>query len=199
MKKLLTPLGGALTCGALPIVTGTLVLLGWLIVQINLWERAWLWMIAFAIPCFVTGVVCLFRHARQKRVDRTSWPTWVAALVLSLNIPIAVLYISIAIHVTSRYSVEVQNAGTEQLDAFRISGPGVDDLNLGPVRPGESVERTLHLTGDGQLQYSISQGPHEAKGILDPSAGPNCGGRRRVRVEAGGRCEVGPLRPFGQR
>lgn len=178
----------AFVCGIAPLVLGTVIFFTWRIGGVLRWERAWLWAIGFGVVCLVAGTVFLLRHIR---LQQSSWRApALAAAILFLNVPVAVIYMKVAIDVLTRYTVEVRNDSTDCIDSFILRGPGIASLELGPIVPGSRVLRHLRFTSDGKLRFEARYGKLREEGILEGSANPISNGSKLCRLAPDGTWEI---------
>lgn len=187
-------------CGVVPLLLGTALFLSWLFTEAMWWERAWLWGIGLGIVCVLTGAVFLGRHlSRQRPAAPRDWfLPGLAAVTLLLNIPVAALYLSAAVTILTRYTVEVQNHTTQPVDSFLVSGAGLSGVELGPVPGGQGTRRHLRFDSQGKLTFMARQGVQEHQGVLEASASPDSGGGKIAILQANGTWDVIPGHRFGK-
>ncbi|MHC1766961.1 MAG: hypothetical protein AB9869_22105 [Verrucomicrobiia bacterium] len=195
------PRRGALTtafvCGALPMILGTAVFVIWAVTSWGWWERAWMWLIGFAMVCLLVGSVAVARHLAQSQSGSASGAgsrrsAVFAGLLLFLNIPVGVLLMMLLVSVLTRYTVDVANDSDVPVESLVLTGPGVESIEIGPVAPQQRTSKPLRFTGDGKLAYSGLYKGSIHSGILEASASPDAGGGKQLRIMPEGDWVIGP-------
>lgn len=79
----------------------------------------------------------------------------------------------------SRYTVEIQNATQHPLNNVRILGAGVD-VEVGTIKPGETVSRSFFIRQDGVLRIEATNYSHEFSGYVNVWHGERFG---KVRID----------------
>lgn len=187
----------AFVCGALPMILGTAVFVIWAVTRWEWWERAWMWLIGFAIICLLVGSVAIVRHLAQSQSGSASGAgsrrcAVFAGLLLFLNIPAGVLLMMLLVSVLTRYTVDVVNDSDATVESLVLTGPGVESLEIGPVAPQQRASKPLRFSGDGKLAYSGLYKGSIHTGILEASANPAAGGGKRLRIMPEGDWVIGP-------
>lgn len=80
----------------------------------------------------------------------------------------------------SRYTVEIQNATQHPLNNVRILGAGVD-VEVGTIKPGETVSRSFFIRQDGVLRIEATNYSHEFSGYVNVWHGERFG---KVRIDS---------------
>ena len=173
-------------------LVGTGVFVTWVVTGWNWWERAWLWIIGFAIASVLAGAVCLTRDFGAQRKTGFTAPGGLvlAAALLVLNLPVGAFYLRSAAEIVTRYTVEVINDSGVPIQSVVISGPGVGRVELGSLGACATTQKVLRLTQDGQLKITAHQGGQDQSAVIDGSASPTCGACKTVVVGTGGICIV---------
>ena len=176
----------ALAFGGAPLLLGTGTFAVWAITGWNGWERAWFWLILFAIACILAGAVCLVREFQQCRTSSSGFRGLaLAAGVLFLNFPLGAFYLWAAVAIATRYTVEVINDSGQPVQSIVVTGAGMSPVELGPLSAGATTQKTLRLQEDGRLD-SLPAGRRGTPGRLDNSASPSCAEHKTVVVGTGG-------------
>ncbi len=182
----------ALAFGGAPLLLGTGTFAVWAITGWNGWERAWLWLILFAIACVLAGAVCLVREFQQCRTGSSRWRGLaLAAGVLFLNFPLGAFYLWAAVAIATRYTVEVINDSGQPVQSILVTGAGMSPVELGPLSVGATTQTTLRLKEDGRLMILSRQGAEAHQAVLDSLASPSCAEHKTVVIGTGGVCAVG--------
>jgi hypothetical protein len=187
----------ALACGGVPLVTGVLVLLAWLVTG-----QVWLviaGLLTIVVGCVLVAVGSIAAaihavrnlragHLPRRRVLRDAG--LIVVLLLS-NFPAALVCAGIARRVDLLYVVTVVNASGVTLDSFVISGPGVI-ADLGPVGPGARASHACRFADDGELTFAASQPGSSFSGTIDGYVYSISGGDEVVTVAGPGAVIVTP-------
>jgi len=136
----------AFLCGALPLVTGTLGFLTWLVTRWDWLMLAGLVTIFLGLVWFVMGAICLSIHLH--RSDQLASPehrrqnclALITVCLLLINFPAAYYYTAWASDISTRYTLIVVNESGQHIESVRVSAPGIV-RELGPVKRGGQVKR----------------------------------------------------------
>ncbi len=154
----------AILCGAVPLLTGTLIYFAWRLTRIDGLMNAGVWTILFGLLAFVAGLGCLFNQSWNADGDLVArrhlrrQGAFALALLLS-NFPAAAYYTLSAIDVVTHYTVDVENESDRRIESFVITGPGIR-AELGPIAPGRRVQNVRRFAaGMNFLTCSVSDLP----------------------------------------
>ena len=170
----------ALICGLLPLGTGVGIFLLWLVVR---WD--WLMLAGFGTIC--VGLLLVLVGAGFLVAARSRSPAVLG--VLLANFPVAGVIVFVAFDIETRFTVTVVNEGPAPLDAFVVSGGGVEH-GFGSVAPGQTA--TLHrlIDHDGELVFHARRDGEEVEGEVEGYVTNGQGGHKRVVFDQAGDFEV---------
>ncbi len=186
----------AILCGAVPLLTGTLIYFAWRLTRIDGLMNAGVWTILFGLLAFVAGLGCLFNQSWDADGDLVArrhlrrQGAFALALLLS-NFPAAAFYTCSAIDVVTHYTVDVENESDRRIESFVITGPGIR-AELGPIAPGRRVQRHFQFLGDGTLDFAAQQQDVQFRGQLDGYVTSGLGGEKSIVVRPDGDYELRP-------
>jgi hypothetical protein len=184
-------------CGALPLVSGTLIYLCW---RVTRWD--WLMVAGFitllaGLMLFFVGAVSLLAGAShdipRESIPGRRWRLQVSAIgcLLFLNFPAAAFYLYSADDVLTRTTVDVINDSPSVIESFVLEGPGVQQeigplaagqQEIGPLAAGQQIRRHLHFRGKGTLQFVAKSQGIEFRGTIEGYVCSDIGERATVRV-----------------
>ncbi len=111
------------------------------------------------------------------------------ACLLLVNFPVAFGVAGAAIHIETRYTVEVRNETSSVIHRVEVWGGGVQ-VTFGSIPAGESREKGFHFTEDGELGYRLVHDGKEHGGTVEGYVTGGQGGRRTLVVEPDGEVSV---------
>jgi hypothetical protein len=180
----------AFLCGTLPLVTGTLIFLTWLITRWDWLMLAGLITIFLGLVWFVIGSIGLSLLLRRQgqiappERRRQNWLAFSTACLLLINLPAAYYYTAWASAISTRYTLIVVNESGQHLESVMVSAPGVK-REFGPIQPGGQVKRHLNFFGDGRMDFK-ARASTETSGIIDGYAMGSMGGKKVLRLKPDG-------------
>ncbi|MFO1021667.1 MAG: hypothetical protein U0903_13365 [Planctomycetales bacterium] len=189
----------ALLCGAVPLSTGTVIFLVWLV-------TGWWWLmpagiftiyIGTLLVCF--GVAALYRYwklAIAPRVPKRkrNLRTWLCLGVLLVNFPAAAGMTYAAIDLMTSYRVVVRNDSAKPLVNVELFGPGCT-ARIGTIPPGRKTSSKLRFQGDGPVVMSATNDGRTHHTTLHGYVSSNFGGSCHVTVQRDGVLTVAPPVP----
>ncbi|MCD6050362.1 MAG: hypothetical protein K0Q55_1765 [Verrucomicrobia bacterium] len=180
----------AFLCGVLPLVTGTLVFLTWLVTRWDWLMLAGLITIFLGLVWFVMGAICLSIHLHRRgqiappERRRQNWLAFTTAGLLLVNFPAAYYYTAWASGISTRYTLIVVNESGQHMESVMVSAPGVK-REFGPIQAGGQVKRHLNFFGDGRMDFK-AKASTETAGMIDGYAMGSMGGKKVVRLKPDG-------------
>jgi hypothetical protein len=166
----------AMTCGLLPICSGTAAIVGWLTTRSGSFQVLGLLTILGGCVLFLFGGAALLAYA---------WRLWTtfdrlpkgpaiaaacAAFILLANFPVCAWYLSLS----ERALIRVVNASNAHVRSIVVTDPRGRSWDLGPLAPGERTRRLLPLGGEGVVRFSAGVNGSVARGDVDPYISGNC-------------------------
>lgn len=149
-----------LACAIAPFCTGIAIFLLWL-------ETRWEIFPVLGIITILVGLsfvpVAWFGAARYVRACELAGATpQLRYIRFANNLIVASTFVAIllgmaAYQITTRITVIVTNRGDAPLDAVTIITPS-SKPTVGPIAPGERVSRTIRITDDGAVSFTVSRG-----------------------------------------
>jgi len=185
----------ALSCGALPLVVGISVFVLWLVTRWDSLMPIGATVIGVGVVFFLVGITALVRFyltPRERAIGllRSSGAsTWIAALLLLSNFPVALALVFAAMRIETAYIVEVRNESPQVLEGVRVFGGGCD-VSLDAIPQGEAESRWLWIRGDGQLELQVRVEGEQQTTLIDGYVSGSHGGHNTVTVGPGGTVET---------
>lgn len=175
----------ALACGLLPLLAGTFLYVGWRRTEAVGYEVGGTLLLLFGGILFFSGWMALWVHilsnpASTPQQRRRLWiPSAVAAVLLALQVPLLIVFVSDVKASRDRYEIVIENASGRDLDELRIDTPR-GYHRFAPLRDGTTVHHRFQPTPRGEIRYAyVLEGAH-FEGLLDAS--PHAGGRTTLRI-----------------
>ena len=174
--------------GIVPLLFGTLIYGVWRLCQ-------WPWLMVTGIITILVGVVAFFVGAtilvrylrREIRSGRSSCSSrWIRGVLagglLLINFPAATFYTLSVIDVQTRYTIHVRNESDRPIESLIVTGGGVS-VELGPVDSGQHLQKHIHFTHDGALNFAAHQQELRFTGQVEGYVTRNCGGDKTIVVK----------------
>jgi hypothetical protein len=158
----------SLVCGFVPLCTGILIFLCWLVTRAHWLEIAGAVTLYAGFAVFFIGVICLavyFFKARKNGVAGY-WKKCILALaVLLVNFPVAATIIGTVRYVTSISTVIIENQSSIKVEDFLLSEQG-HVYDIGSVLPNGKLEKKFHFKSEGSVHYSFTRGGAKYEGVM---------------------------------
>ncbi|MDB5298156.1 MAG: hypothetical protein JWO31_4139 [Phycisphaerales bacterium] len=168
----------AVLCGALPLIVGTVALLGFVIFHHIAFAMSGFLTIVAGVPIFLIGLLALIYYyfastARRVELTDEDWvrvrrKTLIPAALLVANFPVAFLYANAGTYLMSRHRVDVTNASGATVDSFITTVDGKQS-EIGPIPAGGTVTFTIVAPDDdaeATADYSLRIGTISRQGTL---------------------------------
>jgi hypothetical protein len=184
-------LKSSIALGASPLIIGTLIYFTWRLTRWSWLEMMGLATLLIGIVAFFAGMICLILHLKhQSKSNQTAQRTLIIRTLLVgglliVNFPVAAIYASSAIDISTRYTVRVYNDSFHAIESFVILGPNIQ-TEMGPIPAGKKAVQHNYPKGDGCLRFTARQGQVCFDGELEGYVTGNSSGDKNVRVSSKG-------------
>jgi hypothetical protein len=186
-------LTASVVLGATPLATGISIFLLWLLVRWDWLMFAGLLTIYGGMLCVGGGLLSLVTYwalaRRQGATLNLTRRVMAVAFLQFLNFPVAFAAGGAAIHIATRYTVEVRNEGSSDVDRVELSGGGVQVV-FETIPGGGSREEGFHFTQDGSLEFVLLHEGQEHRGVVEGYVTNGGGGHRTLVVHQDGEVSV---------
>jgi len=166
----------AIVCAALPIVSATVLMVGFFGFErltfspLEPWVEAGVIVIWAGLLLFLVGVcaLCVYVIRGLRRgvpglgIARTAVMTLTLLLV---NFPLALGCMMLTADSISRVRLRLRNESTTVLESLAITWSGGEE-RLGTLTPGQSVRLSFHSARDGAIRFTARQGGEDYEGEL---------------------------------
>jgi hypothetical protein len=148
-----------LACSVVPCCAGLLIFLLWLKTRLEVFPVLGMFTILAGL-CLIP--IASFSAGRYVRACGTAGTEprlhylRFANVLIVLNVFLAIALAVAAYQITTRITVIVTNKSDAPLDQVTIESPSSDTV-IGPIAPGQSVRRTLRVTNDGTVSFTLKR------------------------------------------
>ncbi len=187
-------LKSAIFLGVTPLLVGTSIYLAWFCTRDPFWIMPGLLTVFFGTISFFCGSAVLLTHlyrefqARKTPRSRLLLQGFLVGGVLLLNFPVAIFYAGFAFDLVTRYRLQVFNDSDRRIDSLIITDHD-SDHELGPILPGQSLDRNFNFSGSSTLDFICVQQDDRFEGNLE-GYDYQWGGGRSLRIGSGLRYDV---------
>jgi hypothetical protein len=176
----------ALLCGAIPLVAGVTIFLGWVVTRHQAWPVAGAWMLLIGAIAVISGGASLWKFRRAHPSDEAKF-MWALGLLASNFVTAGgILYLYEDDQTT--YFVNVVNESGRPVESLTISAPGVHQ-ELGPIPPNVTARYQCRPDNEGTLHFTMTQGGVITKGMIDYVTHPG-GGRYTLTIKPDGTVDI---------
>ena len=149
-------------------MVGTAIFAAWLFTDLDALEIIGLFFIYGGIGLFAAGIASLLVFVSRARKHGIAHrrPTTVALVVLVLNFPLCVAYVSIAFTMETAHLVTVANRSITPIEALIVTDPTGQQFQIETIGPGEVRHACFDLSGEGAVQFTFNVDGETRAGTL---------------------------------
>ena len=158
----------SLVSGLVPLCTGILIFLCWLVTRDNRLEMMGAYTISVGLGLFIVGIFCLTIYVIQSRNNGAVgyWKRSILSLVILVsNFPVAVAIFGAVIYVISISTVTIENRTKTKIKELVLSERN-HVYNIGIVLPNEKLEKNYRFQSEGAVHYSFIRDQNKYEGIM---------------------------------
>ncbi len=158
----------SLVCGLMPLSTGILIFLCWLVTRAHWLKMVGLVTLYIGLGLFVIGVIFLVIYFIQSRKNEILgyWKkSSVSLLILLSNFPVYAVIMGTVIYVAGISTVIIENQSTTSIKKVILSVQG-NIFNLGSVLPNEQIKKNIHFQSEGAVHYSFTREKDKYEGVM---------------------------------
>ena len=181
-----------MVCGLVPLCTGILIFLCWLVFRDNWLETAGVYTIYVGVASFVIGMFCLTLYVIQSRNSKVIgyWKrSMVSLVILVSNFPVAVAIFSTVFYMISISTVTIENRMKIKIESLVLSERG-HVYNIGAVLPNETLEKNYRFQSEGAVHYSFTRGKKKYGGIMFGYVTGGVGSKAKMLITKTGEVKI---------
>lgn len=177
----------------LPLVTGAVILVAWLVTRQNWLMMAGIYTIICGLILFSMGVVAIIVIARLAKKQGLPCKKKIILLtcLLLLNFPVAMGMTHYALNILSEYKVLIVNNSNESADIIFFD-PAGKNYAVTDVSPHSKTQNIFHFEGEGPVSYHVKSKSFDRAGTLVGYNTPGVGGGAVLTVQENGLIKISP-------
>lgn len=170
-------------CWLVPLFIGLSIFISWLIVRNNFLAILGIFTIYLGILAFVIGIfLCIFELTKIRNDTAHNRRIISYALLLVINIPIALLLAYSAFLIETAYTITIINKSNYSIKDCVVKGGGVSK-NIGSIPSGNKESITFWVKEDGSLSLIYKISNDEKKIPFNEYVTHSTGGKRVIEVK----------------
>ncbi len=177
----------ALACGLVPLISGIVVFLFWLVSRWEVLKLVGFFVILTGIACILGGAIALIFSLRQSLTQgypiKKNLPKWtlITAIFLSNFLAAGAIIVSV-LTIESRYTVRIVNQSKQKLSSITITGAGCL-IEVPDLPASASTSQHFYVKQDGTLTIKFKTDDSEMEGVIEDYVTNGMGGSAKVTVD----------------
>ena len=168
----------SIICALIPLLTGTIIFLLWVITRKSFLESFGVYTIYGGFFLFILGIIFLavyfFMNRKNDTIKFFKTKILISLLILLSNFPIAGYYFINVCNIISISEVYLENKTICLISEITISDP-IKTYNIQDISPGRILKQKFIFEGEGVVKYSFIVNKKVQSGVLIGYISPGMG------------------------